>query len=48
MTAKAFNSFDPHQERVVQQHIVAQLVGSQGYVEHDTDDYSGTLAMGRK
>ena len=48
MTAKAFSSLDLHQEKVVQQHLVEQLVASQGYVERDPDDYDRALAVDRQ
>ena len=48
MTAKTFSKLDLHQEKVVQGHLVAQLVAGQGYVERQPDDYDRALALDKE
>ncbi len=48
MTAKAFSTLDLHQEKVVQEHLVRQLVAGQGYVELEPDQFDRASAMDRE
>lgn len=45
MTAKAFSALDLHQEKVVQEHLVAQLVAKQGYIEREPDYFDRSVAL---
>lgn len=48
MTAKSFSALDLHQEKVVQEHCVAQLVAQQSYVERRPDDFDKGSALDRE
>lgn len=39
---------DAHRERVLQRHLIDQLVATQGYLERSRDDYDRALAMDRE
>ncbi|NNE61807.1 MAG: type I restriction endonuclease subunit R [Woeseia sp.] len=45
MTAKTFAALDLHQEKVVQEHCVSQLVTQQSYVERSPDDFDKGSAL---
>jgi type I restriction enzyme R subunit len=45
MTAKTFAALDLHQEKVVQEHCVAQLVARQSYIERGPDDFDKGSAL---
>jgi len=45
MTAKAFTALDLHQEKVVQEHLVSQLVAQQAYIEREPDQFDRASAL---
>lgn len=47
MTAKTFAALDLHQEKVVQEHCVSQLVTQQSYIERSPDDFDRRSALDR-
>ncbi len=48
MTAKAFSALDLHQEKVVQEHLVSQLVSEQGYIEREPDQFDRASALDKE
>ncbi len=48
MRAKAFSNLNLHQEKVVQEHLVAQLVALQKYEERQAEQYDRASALDRE
>jgi len=48
MTAKTFSTLDLHREKVVQEHLVRQLVAQQGYIEREPERYDRASALDKE
>ncbi|MDH5510917.1 MAG: hypothetical protein OEZ32_11270 [Nitrospinota bacterium] len=43
-----FSTLDLHQEKVLQEHLIGQLVAQQGYIERQPEQYDRAFALDRE